>query len=69
VVERFLEVRKVPGLRKPPATAELITWALVIACAGVGLARLDTPKLADLPFLGTLCKSRGDLEVLKDVAR
>ena len=64
VVARFLELRDLEGLQKRPATSELLTWARVLARAGVTPEQIDG-RLADLPFLGAMVKMREDLERVK----
>jgi MoxR-like ATPase len=61
IVDRFLALREVEGLQKRPATSEMLTWALVLVRAGIPAADLDG-EIAGLPFLGTLVKTREDLE-------
>lgn len=62
-IDRFLRVRKVKGLAKPPSTSELLDWLTVLVRAGVDV---DTIKTAH-PFLGVLVKQERDLErVRKD---
>ena len=60
-VARFLEIRALDGLQKKPATHELITWIKVLQRAAVPVARISG-ALKDLPFPGTLLKTREDLE-------
>lgn len=58
---RFYELRALRGLRKKPSTSELIDWLFVLMRGGV-----DAESLAkSVPFLGTLLKQEGDLEVAK----
>ena len=58
---RFYELRALRGLRKKPSTSELIDWLFVLMRGGI-----DAESLAkSVPFLGTLLKQEGDLEVAK----
>ena len=53
----FYGVRRMPGLRKPPSTSELVDWIAVLRASGVSSVELD----AELPFRGTLLKKEQDL--------
>jgi MoxR-like ATPase len=59
-VKRFYGLRSVDALKKKPSTSELLDWLLVLARAGVD------PEMVSrhMPFLGTLIKREGDLEIL-----
>jgi MoxR-like ATPase len=61
ILDRFLELREVNGLLKKPATSELLAWTRVLHSAGVPAERLEQ-ALKDVPHLGTLLKTRQDLE-------
>jgi len=63
-VKRYTEVRALDGLRKKPATHELISWVKVLLRAGVDPAVVAASPLADL-FVGTLLKSREDIQQLR----
>jgi MoxR-like ATPase len=59
-IGRFYGLRGVDALKKKPSTSELLDWLLVLARAGA-----DPELLAGhMPFLGTLIKREGDLELL-----
>lgn len=61
-LQRFLELRKLPGLRKKPATGELLLWLTVLSARqGLRGEHLSGP-LAELPALFCLIKDRDDLE-------
>jgi MoxR-like ATPase len=66
--QRFLEVRGLPGLEKPPATGELIVWVKVLLQAGVEPERLAGVPLPELPFPGAIIKTRQDRRVLLEAA-
>ena len=57
---RFYQLRDVDALRKKPSTSELIDWLFALQRAGIAAERIAN----ELPFLGTLIKSQGDLEHL-----
>jgi MoxR-like ATPase len=59
-IGRFYGLRAVAALKKKPSTSELLDWLLVLARAGAD------PELVagHMPFLGTLIKREGDLEIL-----
>ena len=63
ILDRFLELREVGGLLKKPATGELLTWVRVLNRSDVTEDQL-AGRLADLPFLGTLLKTRPDFDRL-----
>ena len=63
VLDRFVELRGVEGLLKKPTTSELLTWVRVIHGADVTEDQL-AGRLGDLPFLGTLLKTRPDFNRL-----
>lgn len=61
-IGRFLELRKLPGLRKKPATGELLLWLTVLSARkGLRAEHLSGP-LQELPGLFCLIKDRDDLE-------
>ncbi len=60
-ISRFLELRG-REIRKPPATAELLVWLIVLSARGdVERDLLENCKLSDLPALSALIKDREDL--------
>jgi MoxR-like ATPase len=61
VVAKFTALRQVEGLQKRPATGEMLTWARVLHRAGVTPQELEV-DLGSLPYLGSLLKTREDLE-------
>jgi len=67
MVEKFEEIRR-KGLRKPPATAELVRWAEILEKRGVDLAKVASGdaemKQRLLSTYPVLAKSREDLEKL-----
>ena len=64
-VQRFWQIRD-RNLRKPPATAELLMWMSVLSARldEIDRAKLDPPRLAELPAIGLLVKDRDDLSLL-----
>lgn len=60
-MDSFYALRKVPGLRKPPSTSELIDWIAALLANGVDPAKLGGERL---PFLGTLIKREKDLDTV-----
>lgn len=60
IVDRFLEVRAVDGLLKRPTTSEMLAWSRVLHRTGLADGGIQG-RLADLPYLGTLLKTREDL--------
>ena len=56
-LEAFYRLRKIPGIRKPPSTSELMDWIAALLSAGV-----DPGELAkETPFAGVLLKHEQDL--------
>ena len=64
-ITRFLELREVAGLEKPPAPSELIQWVRLLLRAGVELRQLEATPLRELEFVGTLIKTRHDRAKLR----
>ena len=70
-IERFLELRKNPQLRKPPSTGEMLVWLRVIDLAlneesEDVVKRLEEANPSKLPALGTLLKDHRDLEEFRE---
>lgn len=63
-VERFEDVRRVPGLVKAPATSELLAWVQVLVALRVHAQDLRRMAVRELPFLQALLKDHGDWELL-----
>jgi MoxR-like ATPase len=64
-VRRFLELRAVDGLIKPPATGELIAWVRVLQRMGVEPRALETATTGTLPALEVLIKMIDDLRLVR----
>ncbi len=64
-LERFMAFRKLPGLRKPPSTSELLDWLMVLSRGGLDLQQ----ALRSDPFLGVLFKQEHDLRLASDLQR
>lgn len=63
-LQRFLELRD-RELRKKPATAELLTWLMVLAARGdISAKGLRATALAELPALSVLIKDQDDRRLL-----
>jgi MoxR-like ATPase len=62
-IERFLELRD-RGLRKKPATAELLVWLTVLSARGTTAEQLEGAPLRELPAIAALVKDRDDLDAL-----
>ncbi len=62
---RFFAFRKVPGLRKPPSTSELVDWLAVLVSAGVDPKEIEKGD----PFLGVLLKQEKDLAAVGNKSR
>jgi MoxR-like ATPase len=64
-IDHFDEIRKL-GLKKPPATAELLGWVRILEQAGIDVAKLE-PAQADILTLSysALLKTREDVDRLR----
>lgn len=63
-LSRFWQLRR-KSLRKPPATAELITWLTILAASGeTDAAGIESKPEAELPAMGALIKDHEDCQVL-----
>jgi len=67
IVQRFLELRKFPGLLKEPTTSEMLTWARILHRAGLEESDLDV-ELHNLPYRGALLKTQEDLDRVQSPA-
>jgi MoxR-like ATPase len=63
-VDRFLAVRAVPRLNKPPATSELLAWVQALGARGTTAAQLAAGGLRSLPLWQALIKSEEDRQLL-----
>lgn len=63
-VRAFLTLREHSGLRKVPATGELLVWLCALGALGVHEAQLDLTRLRELPAIEALIKDSADLDVL-----
>ncbi len=60
-VIKFEEIRKLPGLRKKPSTAELIDWTRLLSALGVNAERVNDKDINQLtPSLSALVKTEED---------
>lgn len=64
-VRRFVELRAVEGLVKPPATSELIAWVRVLGRMGVKAEALEKAAKGQLPAIETLIKTVDDLRAVR----
>lgn len=64
-VRRFVELREIDGLLKPPATGELIAWVRVLSRMGVDEQVLADASIGALPALQTLIKMFDDTEIVR----
>jgi MoxR-like ATPase len=64
-IDHFVEIRQ-RGLKKPPATAELLAWVRVLEQAGLDPGKLDSAQKDILVLTySALLKTREDSELLK----
>lgn len=69
VVRRFLDLRAVEGMVKPPSTGELLAWVKVLGRMGVDEKRLADLPLDRLPALEVLVKILEDRHLLARAPR
>jgi MoxR-like ATPase len=66
----FYEIREVPGLRKKPATSELLDWLKLLVADDVPVEALrsNDPKVVVPPLHGALLKNEQDMHLFERVA-
>jgi MoxR-like ATPase len=66
----FYEIREVPGLKKKPATSELLDWLklLVVDEISPEVLRSKDPQVVVPPLYGALLKNEQDLHLFERVA-
>jgi MoxR-like ATPase len=64
-IRRFLEIRDIEGLVKPPATGELIAWVRVLKRMGIPPEVLETASHHELPAIETMIKMIDDLRLVR----
>lgn len=64
-VDRFIEVRTIQGLVKPPATGELLAWMMAMVIKRVAAGEVRQARLAALPLWPALIKDRDDYGKLR----
>ncbi|TAE49491.1 MAG: MoxR family ATPase [Bacteroidetes bacterium] len=65
-IQHFLEIRKNKGLRKPPATAELLSWIHILNREGIDLSSDVEEQVKKLAMsYSILAKSKEDLDKLQ----
>ncbi|HVY99992.1 MAG TPA: MoxR family ATPase [Dongiaceae bacterium] len=66
----FYEIREVPGLKKKPATSELLDWLKLLVADEIPAETLRSsdPKVVVPPLYGALLKNEQDLHLFERVA-
>jgi MoxR-like ATPase len=66
----FYEIREVPGLKKKPATSELLDWLKLLMVEDIPAETLKSkdPKVVVPPLYGALLKNEQDLHLFERVA-
>ncbi len=66
-LQRFYEVRNLPGLRKKPSTSELLDWLKLLVAEDIPLAALQSQDDAVVvpPLLGALLKTEQDTSLFE----
>ncbi len=69
-LEIFFKLRKVPGLKKPPSTSELIDWLSLLMADDLPADALANKNPSDAipPLYGALVKNEQDLQLLERLA-
>ncbi len=67
VLQRFYEVRNLPGLKKKPSTSELLDWLKLLVAEDIPLAALQSQDEGVLmpPLLGALLKTEQDTSLFE----
>ena len=66
----FYEIREVPGLKKKPATSELLDWLKLLVADEIPVEALRSkdPKVVVPPLYGALLKNEQDVHLFERVA-
>ena len=66
----FYEIREVPGLKKKPATSELLDWLKLLMVEDIApeVLRAKDPKVVVPPLYGALLKNEQDVHLFERVA-
>ena len=66
-LQRFYEVRNLPGLKKKPSTSELLDWLKLLVAEDIPLAALQSQDEAVVvpPLLGALLKTEQDTSLFE----
>ena len=66
----FFDMREVPGLKKKPATSELLDWLKLLMIEDIPLEvlRAKDPKVVIPPLHGALLKNEQDVHLFERVA-
>jgi MoxR-like ATPase len=66
----FFDIREVPGLKKKPATSELLDWLklLMVDDIPADILKSNDPKLVVPPLYGALLKNEQDVHLFERVA-
>ena len=66
-LEAFFELREVPGLKKPPSTAELLDWIKLLVAEDIPAESLrsDDRKKTIPPLYGALLKNEQDVHLFE----
>ena len=69
-IQRFYEVRALPGLKKKPSTSELIDWLRLLLAEDVATAALQGAgeQTSVPPLIGALLKNEQDLALFEKLA-
>ena len=69
-LQRFYEVRELPGLKKKPSTSELLDWLKLLLAEDIPLEVLQSKddKAALPPLVGALLKNEQDVSLFEKLA-
>ena len=66
-LQRFYDVRNLPGMKKKPSTSELLDWLKLLVAEDIPLAALQSQddKVAVPPLVGALLKNEQDVTLFE----
>ncbi|GAA4877069.1 MoxR family ATPase [Ferrimonas pelagia] len=68
-LERFFELREIPGLKKKPSTSELVDWLKLLMADDISVEALAGDlRQAVPPLYGALVKNEQDVQLLQRLA-
>ena len=62
VMQRFFELREMPGLKKKPSTSEFLDWLALLSASNINPQSVEN---GNLPLAGALIKNEQDLSLIE----